>query len=626
MSTTTSSVMSNPLTNSAIDSLVSAYTTQQTTNLVTPLQNKLTGYQNINTAYTNMSSMLSSLNTDVQNLQGSGTGSSSGFTSMLGSSSNSSFVGVTAGATATSATYQIRVTQIAKSDIVQSLTLNSTGINTYITGPGTQNFTIVTGDGKGGQNTSNVNVTFADSDFTTDGTSKKITNQAVMDKIQSAINSDQAVVQSNDVTGSTASSGTFNLTLGGTVHAINYSAGNYSDVMDSIVSQVNKITGLSAEKDSDGNGSYTLKITVTDPTKNISIGGDTGTLVNELNIAATNEIGASSVVSASSFSPSPGNYQFSLTSKQTGNDNRIISLTDASGSSALSTMGLNNLGSSRPIFAQSSDGTTSTAGFVYAASNLNSQFQFNGLNLQRNSNTVTDLVKGVSFQLNSVMQSTDSTVTASVSTDTSTIQSSLNKFISDFNNLYTYIKRNTSISVTPATTSTSSTGAVTTTPASVTRGALCNDPNTQALLNLMSSLVSLPVSGIDSKQINSLSDAGITFDTTNGLSVSNQTQLTKAITSNSAQLDTLFNSTNGIATVLNSRVTPYLGVGGYLANSQATITKSMTDIQNNITSEQAIVSKNADKTRAQYVQMQQQYNNIIYMQTFISQNSTFFSG
>jgi flagellar hook-associated protein 2 len=618
---TTSSVMTNPITNDVIDQLVTAYTTQQTTNLVTPLQTKLTGYQNINTAYTTMSSMLSTLNTDVQNLQGSGTGSSSGFTSMIGTSSNSNFVGITAGATATASNYQIRVNQIAKSDIVQSNTLSSTGINTDITGPGAQNFTIVTGDGNGGQNTSNISVNFTASDFT-NGT---ITNQAVMDKIQTAINSDQAVVQSNDVTGSTASSGTFNLTLGGTVHAINYSAGNYSDVMDSIVSQVNKITGLSAEKDSDGNGGYTLKITVTDPTKNISIGGDTGTLVNELNIAATNEIGASGVVSASSFSPSPGNYQFSLTSKQTGNDNRIISLTDANGSSALSTMGI-NLGTSRPTFAQSTDGTTSTAGFVYATSDLNSEFQFNGLNLVRDSNTVTDLVKGVSFQLNSVMQSTDSTVTTSVSTDTSTIQSSINTFISDFNNLYTYLKQNTSISVTPSSTSTDSTGATTTTPAAITRGALCDDPNTQALLNLMTSLVSLPVSGIDPKQINSLSDMGITFDVTNGLSVTNQTQLTNAITNNSSQLNTLFNSTNGIATVLNSRVTPYLGVGGYLANSQTTINKSITTIQDNITSEQAIVTKDADNTRSQYEQMQQQYDNIIYMQTFISQNSTFFSG
>ena len=616
---TTSSVMTNPITNDVINSMVSAITTQDTANLVTPLQTKLSNYQKINTAYTSVSSMLSTLNTDTKALQVSGT--TSAFTSMVGTSSNSNFVGITASGLATASSYQVRVTQLAKSDIVQSQTLNSAGINTDITEPGTQNFTIVTGDGKGGQNTSNVSVTFTVSDFT-NGT---ITNQAVMDKIQTAINSNKAVVQSNSVTGSTASSGSFALTLGGTAHTINYSAGNYSDVIDSIVSQVNKITGLSAEKDSDGNGGYTLKITVTDPNKNISIGGDSGTLVSELNIAATNVIGASGVVNASAFAPSPGNYQFSLTAKQTGNDSRIISLTDASGNNALSTMGL-NIGSTRPTFAQSTVGTTGTAGFVYATSDLNAKFQFNGLSIERDTNTITDLVKGVSLQLNSAMQSTDATVNLKVSSDTTTIQNSINTFITDFNKLYTFLKTNTSVTVTPATTTTDSTGKTTTTAAAVTRGTLCNDPNTMALLNIMTSLVSLPVAGIDSKNINSISAMGITFDTTNGLSISNQTQLTDAITNNSSQLNTLFNSGNGIATVLNSNITPYLGVGGYLAKSQASLTTSIKAVQDNITSEQAIVTKKADVTRTQYEKMQQQYNNIIYMQTFISQNSTFFSG
>ena len=615
---TTSSVMTNPITTDVINSMVSAITTQETANLVTPLQTKLTSFQNINSAYTSVSTMLTTLSTDTKALQVSGT--TSAFTSMIGTSSNSSFVGITASGLATASAYQVRVNQIAKSDIVQSNTLSSAGINADITGLGTQTFTIVTGDGKGGQNTSTVSVTFAAADFT-NGT---ITNQAVMDKIQTAINSNQAVVQSNSVSGSTASSGSFTLTLGGTAHTINYSAGNYSDVMDSIVTQINNITGLSAEKDSDGNGGYKLKITVTDSTKNISIGGDTGTLVSELNIAATNVIGAGGVVNASTFAPSPGEYQFSLTSKQTGNDGRIISLTDASGNNALSTMGL-NLGSSRPTFAQAADNTTGTAGFVYATSDLNAKFQFNGLNIERDTNTITDLVKGVSIQLNSEMQSTDSTVNLKVSTDTTTIQNSINTFITDFNKIYTYLKTNTTVSVTPATSTTDSSGTTTTTAATVTRGTLIDDPNTQALLNLMTSLVSLPVAGIDSKNINSLSAMGITFDTTNGLSVSNQTQLTNAINNNSAQLNTLFNSSNGIATILNSRITPYLGTGGYLANSQKSLNKTITSIQDNITSEQAIVTKKATDTRTQYQQMQQQYNNIIYMQTFISENATFFS-
>jgi len=613
MSTTT--VMTNPLTTDTINSLVTAYTTEQTTSLVTPLQTKLTKFQNINSAYSVISNKLSTLNDAVKALQVSG--STSAFTSKTGTSSNSNYVGITASGLASASSYTVKVNQIAKNDSIISQTISSTGINTDITAAGTQTFEIVTGNGSGGQNTSHVSVTFADSDFT-NGT---ITNKAVMDKIQTAINSDKAVVLSDSVTGSTESSGSFTLTIGGNAKTITYSAGTYSDVMDSIVTQVNNITGMNAEKVSDGSGGYQLKLTATDTSKSISIGSDTGSLVKELNIATTNEIGASGVVSASAFAPDSGNYQLSLTTKTTGYDNRIVSLSDDSGSKALSTMGI-NLGTTRQTFAQADSGTTGgTAGYVYATSDLNSKFLFNGLNVTRNSNTVTDLITGVSLQLNSVMQTTDSAVSLTVSTDTSTIQNKLNTFITSFNDLYTYLKTNTAI--TAGSTSTDSSGTTTTTAA--TRGTLCGDSTTQALLNLCTTIANSTVSGIDSKQLNSLSRIGITFDTTNGLSIDDSTTLSSAISSNVDQLSNLFNSTNGIATVLNSRITPYIGTGGYLAKTEASVTKSINSISDNITSQQAVVTKKAAAMRTLYLKEEAEYDTIIYMQTNLEQNSSFYS-
>lgn len=580
------------LTTSGINSLVSNFITSESSKRLTPLNTRKTRYQDLDSAYTTINTKISSFTSLLSSLKGTGT--SSAFINKAAASSNTNFVNVTADSTAISGSQSLRVTQLAKSDLVLSPDLTSSDISTDITAAGTHTFVITSGDGEGGTFTSSVSVTFDAADFT-NGT---ITNKKVMEKIQSAVNSDKAVVTSNSLTGSSASAGSFSLNLNGTATTINYTAGTYSDIFDSIVTQINTLSGITAEKVINGSN-YQLKITVTDSSKYITLSGDTSNLLTEMGVSVTKEKGASGLVSASTFSPVTLQSQFSLTAKQSGYDNRILSLTDSGTDKALTSIGL-NLGSTRQSFVQNAG--LDTPGYVNAVTSLNSKFEFNGLNLERNSNVITDLLTGVTINLKSVMQTTDATVNLTVESDTSKVKEKVESFVTKFNELYTYLKEKTV-----------STG--------TKRGLLLGDSTADSVLSILRTVASSSITGISSTEINTLSKLGITFTTSGGLTISDSSRLESSIKDNLSQVEAVFNSTSGIANVLYDRLNPYLGTGGYLTKSQANFSSSIQSLADSITSQQTRIDKNAELLRNQYLKLQSQLATLLSNQNYFMTNS-----
>lgn len=589
------------LTTSGINGLVNDFKTAQYQKKLNPLSTRKSYYQNLDNAYSVISSKLSSLSSILSSLKS--TDSSSAFSIMKAVSSNTNFVNIAAGSNATVSSNSIRVNQLAKNDLVLSQDLSSLASSTVITSAGTHSFTISTGDGNGGTLTSKIDVAFDSSDFTNGA----ISNQAVMTKIQNAINSDKAIITSNSVAGSsTISAGSFVLNLNGTEKTISYSADTYSNVLDSVVSQINSLTGVTAEKVADGTSNYKLKITVTDTSKYISIGNDvTGTLISDLGISSNGakEIGASGFLSASTFSPSTGLSQLSITAKNSGYDYRIQSLDDSSGSSALNSVGL-NLGSTRTAFVQNTSGTD-TAGYVYTTSQLNAKFDFNGVAIERNSNTISDLISGATISLKSVMQSSDSDVSLTVSKDTSATKSKIEDFVTKFNDLYSYLKTNLTNNKT-------------------TRGALVGDTTATSLKNLLNNIAYTTVSGIQTDKINTLSKIGITFNVDSGLVISNSSLLESVLSEKTDEVSALFNSTNGIATTLYDSIAGYLGSTGYIQASRNSFNSSITQLNDRITNSQTQIDKQAEALRNKYLKMQLQLVSVLNLQnSFSSYLSTF---
>lgn len=578
------------LSTSNINSLVYQYEAQQRKQLITPLESKKTTYNNRSSSYSDLSSKLSSLKSLLTNFKL--TGSESVFASKKTTSSNSSFVTASATSSASVSSYELFVSQMAKSDTAVSKDMLSATANAIT---GTHSFSIKTGDGEGGEFVSNIEVEF-DVDET---------NATMMEKVQNAINSDKAVVESGVKTALASYSGgasSVTIDINGTETEIAVTGGGtYEDLIDELVSSINNdVNGVTAEKVSDS-GNVTLQITVEDSNDYISITQTSGfDLVTDLGIDVTKEKGASGTVSASVFTPRADYHQFSITAKNTGIDYRIKELSDSSGT-ALNELGL-NIGSSRPAFDQSLD--PDTPGFVYAditdANNLlNSKFIFNGLDIQKSSNNVDDLVNGLTFNLHSTMDVSDNNVGIGIENNVEDTKSQINDFIKKFNDIYTYIRNH----------STSNDGK---------RGVFMNDSNASSILSSFQSVAYSQVGGLPSADASYLSQIGISFDYQAGLKISDSDLLETKLEENIDQVEALFNSDNGIANTLYDKINPYLGADGYLAHAQESITNTVSYLTDRITSVEERIDKSASVLRNRYQQLQAQLAGLMSAQSLFS--------
>ena len=586
------------LTTTDINNLVNSYKQVQYNRRIYPLQTRKDKFSGISTAYSTLSTKVTSLKTMLSGFKSSS--ATSIFNSKKAVSSNTDFVTATASKTSSKGSYEFFVSQMAKNDLAVSKDMASDTVTAL---NGTHSFSIKAGDGGTGEYVSNIDVTF-------EGTE---TNQEMMEAIQDAINSDKAVVQSDAKTGTdsyTGGASTFTIDINGTETEITVNGGGtYEDLIDELVTNINSnVDGVAAEKVTDG-GNVQLKLQVLNSDDYISISHTSGfDVTSDLNIGVTKEKAASGIVTASVFTPRSGVHQLSISAKETGLDYRIKELSDSGTSTALSELGL-NLGTSRPSFDQSAD--PDTPGFVYSditdANNLlNSKFTFNGLDIQKSSNEVEDLVEGMSFNLNSVMQVTDNNVNISVSNDIDATQAAIKDFISKFNDVYSFLKSKT----------TSNDGV---------RGVLLGDSNASSLISKLKSVAYEEVSGLNPGAISYLSQIGISFDSNSGLTISDSSLLTQQLTDNASGVKDLFTSDNGLATTLYSEIDAYVGSDGYLTSSISSYGNSTTYLDDRINSIQENINKSAEVIRSRYQKLQVQYASLLGATSmFMSSSDSYF--
>lgn len=577
------------LTTSGINSFINSYIQTEKSKRITPLKTRQTKYNNLSSAYSSLLSNIDKLKGSLSTLKLRD--SSSIFKAKKAESSNTNLISATAVSGADEGTFTIRTNQLAKNDTLLSIDRNSNSASA-ITSSGTYSFTIKTGDGSGSFYISKVSVSLVESDFT----NGNISYSALADKIKSAIKDDKAEITSGSVSGYFASSGSFKLNLGGTETEITYSEGNYEDVIDNVVSQINNISGVTAEKIV-VNGNVQLKITAVNSSKYIQLKDDTGTLLTQLGVSSNKEIAASGSISASTFSPVVGSTQFSISSKNTGYNFRIMEISDDSPNGLLNEFGI-NLGTTRQAFVQNENGED-TAGFVHSESSLNAKFLFNGIEIQRDSNTISDLVNGVTINLKSVFNNTDPDVVISVGTDVTSIKSKIESFINSFNELYSYLRKNSS-------------------SVSGQRGVLFGDSTTSSLLNILGSSAYQPLTGFSSNVINSLSKLGITFDVNNGLTISDSSQLESAILSRTSEVELFFNDTNGFAETLYSKVNSYSGANGYLQQAISRISSNLTQLNDSVSRIESQINKRAEVLRSQYQKLQTQLAELLSSQSLFT--------
>ncbi len=183
-----------------------------------------------------------------------------------------------------------------------------------------------------------------------------------------------------------------------------------------------------------GNDVGTLIINGVETEISVDLTGDeTNKQVLQKIATAINSSGASA--KATVVNDSSTTSRLLITASSSGTENAI----SFTAGSLFNSIGLNDdVNTARTAY------TSANAGFQLTDSTqLDSSFKFNGVEMTKSSNTITDLLDGVTLNLKQIQQSTDTPVIIATSLDKDSVKKRVEQFFSDYNEVIKIINTKT---------------------------------------------------------------------------------------------------------------------------------------------------------------------------------------
>jgi flagellar hook-associated protein 2 len=323
--------------------------------------------------------------------------------------------------------------------------------------------------------------------------------------------------------------------------------------------------------DSSGNGTFTIN--------GVSFNYNTGTdslqdILNNINHSAAN-------VSASY---DPVNNRFVLANDTTGDVG--ISMQDVTGN-FLTATGL-------------------SGGTLIHGKNLLYNLNGSPQQIVSQSNTIDSTSSGILGL--SVTALATGTTTVNVSSDTSTISTAIQKFVTDYNAAQTFITGQQAVT--------------TAADGSVTPGTLTGDTNTNDIATTLRSLAGAveAITGTSGK-VSSLTDMGFKSNgNDNTIALSNASTLTSLLTTNLNDIKALFSDpTKGLAVQMDKFITNTTGTDGTLTVRQTDLTQQSTSIGTQISNLETKISNDMNQWNSEFQAMETAQAQTNSELTYISQ-------
>ena len=229
-------------------------------------------------------------------------------------------------------------------------------------------------------------------------------------------------------------------------------------------------------------------------------------------------------------------------------------------------------------------------------SNLNAQFTLDGLTFYRDSNQVTDALDGVTINLLDTF-STNETLT--VSADTDAVRQEVNNFISAYNDVLKFLKKNAQIN-----------------PDTKERGILSDDVVYKDLYTKLRSITTSVVSGVTNSDYDRLYDMGIEADDDGYLSISDTDKFDSALKANSVYVSDIFRASDGIATQIKNYIDDFVAVGGTIDSSKENIDTTLIDLEDRISLWDETLAKREAQLRQEFAKIQENLAMLNQQQSF----------
>ncbi|MFQ5649941.1 MAG: flagellar filament capping protein FliD [bacterium] len=333
---------------------------------------------------------------------------------------------------------------------------------------------------------------------------------------------------------------------------------------------------------SDSTNRETISVTInSSSTNNDDILSDIALAINNaMSTAVTAKtIDADEKLTASVVHEQDSTTRLVFKSGQSGYTYRMV-MTD-SANSLLSTTEISNSVQS----SGTSGGYITSVGTSSSNSTLNSQLVVDGLTFYRDSNTINDILTGVTMTLKDVTTTTES---LQVSVDTESVTKELQDLLDAYNDVITYLREKQAVD-----------------PDNNTRGVLAGESTYSYLRSNLRSIMTSKVSGISSGNPEHLFEIGITAASDGTLSFTDSTKFESALAAGSSQVSDLFNSTSGIAVQIKNFLNDFIKVGGVLDDSQDSISDRMTSIDTQLARFDERLARREAQLRRQLSKMQE---------------------
>ncbi len=340
-----------------------------------------------------------------------------------------------------------------------------------------------------------------------------------------------------------------------------------------------------------GAGTFNFSITIAGTAYNASVtitAGDSDKTVLD-NVAAAINTAVGSKGSAVRVAPNTGTSRLSVASADTGSANKLV-FTDTDG--LLARIGV--------VHGSPTAATDTTGGYVYddlGNHELDATLVVDGLTYYRDSNTVTDLITGVTLNLKATSASP---VTVKIQPDADQAVNKLKSFIAKYNDAVDYVNQQTAID-----------------GQAHTRGPLAGD---SAFSRLRVEL-RLRATGVVASQgpglPNSLAALGIRAGADGKLSITDETKLRNTFAANPASVQSLFNASDGVATTLEAYVDGFTKSTGSINSSQSSITSRISTLNAQIDRMQDTLDKKQRSLEDQLARQQAMLDNLGRQQTQI---------
>lgn len=295
-----------------------------------------------------------------------------------------------------------------------------------------------------------------------------------------------------------------------------------------------------------GTGTLTFS-TTSGSTFDVTVDGTNNTLAgirDAINTASGNTSVTASIINVDNAAGTGTISKLVLSANNSGVDNAFtVSGTDADGNNTDSS-GLSQ------IFSTGLNNQTTA---------LDAIIQVDGQTATRSSNTISDVLQGVTLNLQAAEVGT--TVNVDVTLDNTAINKTISDFVTAYNSLHTTTK-----SLGQYGGSTDGTG----------NGALIGDSTLRYVSSQLRQDTTGSVSSV-SGDYNSLAMIGVSVDKDGVMSLDG-TQLDSALNASLQSVSDIFSSTNGVATRLYSKLDTFLQSGGPLDSQQTSLKKQLSTL------------------------------------------------